>query len=65
MPEYLPRLVDPLLAELLADHPALLVVGPRAFLATSPTTGAKPLTRMAIHTSYDLAPSRHGFRVTG
>jgi predicted AAA+ superfamily ATPase len=27
---YLPRLVDPLLDELVADHPAVLVVGPRA-----------------------------------
>jgi len=27
---YLARLVDPLLAELLADHPAVLLVGPRA-----------------------------------
>jgi uncharacterized protein len=30
MPDYLPRLVDPLLHELLADHPAVLMVGPRA-----------------------------------
>lgn len=30
MPTYLPRLVDPLLDELVADHPAVLVVGPRA-----------------------------------
>jgi len=37
MPEYLPRLVDPLLDELLADHPAVLVVGPRASGKT--TTG--------------------------
>jgi len=28
MPEYLPRIVDLLLDELLADHPAVLVVGP-------------------------------------
>jgi hypothetical protein len=28
MSEYLPRLIDPLLGELLADHPAVLVVGP-------------------------------------
>lgn len=37
MPEYLPRLVDPLLRELLTDHPAILVVGPRACGKT--TTG--------------------------
>jgi len=37
LPEYLPRLVDPLLGELLADHPAVLVVGPRACGKT--TTG--------------------------
>ncbi|MGH3274492.1 MAG: ATP-binding protein [Streptosporangiaceae bacterium] len=30
MTEYLPRLVDALLAELLADHPAVLIAGPRA-----------------------------------
>jgi predicted AAA+ superfamily ATPase len=30
VPSYLPRLVDPLLDELLDEHPALLVVGPRA-----------------------------------
>jgi hypothetical protein len=37
VPEYLPRLVDPLFRELLADHPAILVVGPRACGKT--TTG--------------------------
>jgi uncharacterized protein len=37
VPEYLPRLVDPLFHELLADHPAILVVGPRACGKT--TTG--------------------------
>lgn len=36
-PDYLPRLVDPLFRELLADHPAILVVGPRACGKT--TTG--------------------------
>ena len=30
MPEYLLRLVDSLLPELLADHPAVMIVGPRA-----------------------------------
>jgi predicted AAA+ superfamily ATPase len=39
MPEYLPRLIDPLLGELLADHPAVLVVGPRACGKT--TTGRR------------------------
>lgn len=39
MPEYLSRLVDPLLSELLADHPAVLVVGPRACGKT--TTGRR------------------------
>jgi len=39
MPEYLPRLVDPLLGELLADHPGVLVVGPRACGKT--TTGRR------------------------
>src|ERR1700730_17057763 len=39
MPEDLPRLVDPLLGELLADHPAVLVVGPRACGKT--TTGRR------------------------
>ena len=37
MPDYLPRLVDPLFRELLSDHPAILVVGPRACGKT--TTG--------------------------
>jgi predicted AAA+ superfamily ATPase len=37
MTGYLPRLLDPLLRELLADHPAILVVGPRACGKT--TTG--------------------------
>lgn len=39
MPEYLSRLVDPLLGELLSDHPAVLVVGPRACGKT--TTGRR------------------------
>ena len=30
MPEYLPRLLEPFVAELLAEHPAIMVVGPRA-----------------------------------
>jgi uncharacterized protein len=37
MPGYLPRLVDPVLTELLADHPAVLLTGPRASGKT--TTG--------------------------
>lgn len=39
MAEYLPRLIDPLLDELLADHPAVLIVGPRACGKT--TTGRR------------------------
>jgi uncharacterized protein len=39
MPEYLPRLIDPLLSDLLVDHPAVLVVGPRACGKT--TTGRR------------------------
>jgi uncharacterized protein len=39
MPDYLPRLIDPLLDELLSDHPAILVVGPRACGKT--TTGRR------------------------
>ena len=42
MPEYLPRLVDPLLTELLADHPAVLLTGPRASGKT--TTGRRHST---------------------
>jgi predicted AAA+ superfamily ATPase len=30
VPDYLPRLVDPVLTDLLVDHPAILLVGPRA-----------------------------------
>lgn len=30
MPEYIPRLVDSLLPELLEEHPAVMIVGPRA-----------------------------------
>lgn len=30
MPDYLPRLADPVLDDLLAEHPAVLLVGPRA-----------------------------------
>jgi predicted AAA+ superfamily ATPase len=37
--DYLTRLVDPLLDELVADHPALLIVGPRACGKT--TTGRR------------------------
>jgi uncharacterized protein len=40
--EYLPRLVDSLLAELLADHPAVLLTGPRASGKT--TTGRRHST---------------------
>jgi predicted AAA+ superfamily ATPase len=36
---YLPRLIDPLLDELVSDHPAVLVVGPRACGKT--TTGGR------------------------
>jgi predicted AAA+ superfamily ATPase len=39
VPEYLPRLIDPLLSDLLLDHPAVLVVGPRACGKT--TTGRR------------------------
>lgn len=42
MSEYLPRLVDSLLAELLADHPAVLLTGPRASGKT--TTGRRHST---------------------
>jgi uncharacterized protein len=42
VPEYLPRLVDSLLAELLADHPAVLLTGPRASGKT--TTGRRHST---------------------
>src|SRR6266851_3600896 len=42
MPTYLPRLIDPLLRELLADHPAILIVGPRACGKT--TTGRQHCT---------------------
>jgi uncharacterized protein len=42
MPEYLPRLVDPLLTELLAEHPAVLLTGPRASGKT--TTGRRHST---------------------
>jgi predicted AAA+ superfamily ATPase len=42
VPEYLPRLVDPLLVELLADHPAVLLTGPRASGKT--TTGRRHST---------------------
>jgi uncharacterized protein len=39
VPDYLPRLIDPLLDELVADHPAVLIVGPRACGKT--TTGRR------------------------
>lgn len=39
MAEYLARLVDPLLDELMTDHPAVLIVGPRACGKT--TTGRR------------------------
>src|SRR6266702_4561704 len=39
VPDYLLRLIDPLLDELTADHPAVLVVGPRACGKT--TTGRR------------------------
>ncbi len=39
MPAYLQRLIDPILDELIADHPAILVVGPRACGKT--TTGRR------------------------
>jgi predicted AAA+ superfamily ATPase len=42
VPEYLPRLVDSLLADLLADHPAVLLTGPRASGKT--TTGRRHST---------------------
>lgn len=39
MTDYLPRLLDPLLDELLAEHPAVMIVGPRACGKT--TTGRR------------------------
>jgi predicted AAA+ superfamily ATPase len=42
VPQYLPRLVDSLLTELLADHPAVLLTGPRASGKT--TTGRRHST---------------------
>ena len=42
MVEYLPRLLDPLLTELLAEHPAVMIVGPRACGKT--TTGRRHCT---------------------
>ena len=45
VPEYLPRLVDPLLAELLAELPAVSVVGPRA---SGKTTTAERHARSVI-----------------
>ncbi len=42
MAEYLARLVDPLLDELMTDHPAVLIVGPRACGKT--TTGRRHST---------------------
>jgi uncharacterized protein len=39
MGEYVERLIDPLLEELMADHPAVLIVGPRACGKT--TTGRR------------------------
>jgi uncharacterized protein len=42
VPEYLPRLVDSLLTELLTDHPAVLLTGPRASGKT--TTGRRHST---------------------
>jgi uncharacterized protein len=42
MAEYLPRLLDPLLTELLAEHPAVMIVGPRACGKT--TTGRRHCT---------------------
>ena len=42
MSDYLPRLVDSLLAELLAEHPAVLLTGPRASGKT--TTGRRHST---------------------
>ncbi len=42
---YIPRLVDPLLRELVADTPAILIVGPRA---TGKTTSARRLARSVV-----------------
>jgi uncharacterized protein len=39
VPGYLPRLLDPLITELLAEHPAVMIVGPRACGKT--TTGRR------------------------
>jgi uncharacterized protein len=57
VPDYLPRLVDPLLAELLADHPAVLVVGPRACGKT--TTGRRHSTgRLHLDRPAEAAAAR-------
>ena len=44
-PDYIPRLVDPLIVELLAGVPALLLVGPRA---SGKTTTARRHARSVI-----------------
>jgi predicted AAA+ superfamily ATPase len=57
MPDYLPRLVDPLIHELLADHPAVLVVGPRACGKT--TTGRRHcLGRLRLDRPAEAAVAR-------
>ncbi|MDQ2876072.1 MAG: DUF4143 domain-containing protein [Actinomycetota bacterium] len=57
MPEYLPRLVDSLIAELLADHPAVLIAGPRACGKT--TTGRRHSTgRLRLDRPAEAAAAR-------
>jgi uncharacterized protein len=57
VPAYLPRLIDPLLAEVLADHPAVLVTGPRACGKT--TTGRRHCTgRISLDRPAEAAAAR-------
>jgi uncharacterized protein len=57
VPDYLPRLVDPLLTDLLADHPAVLLTGPRASGKT--TTGRQHSTgRLRLDRPAEAAVAR-------
>lgn len=62
MPGYLPRAADPLLAEMLHDHAAVMLVGPRA---TGKTTSARRMAASTVSLAKDRERSAFAADIEG